>query len=577
MWTFISNALEGLILSLPAITLTIGVVATQGIAMLMGSILDWVISPGFVSYSYTKPCSPPQNIVGDCNPIVGVGLQITQGLVNLILVVVLVYVAISIALRLGAENEAKKIFVRLIIIALLVNFAPLMIGLIVDAANIIMNFFLSSIQGGTAGVLNQNTPIIETIWTQIWNSGAQLKDKIGILAIGAAAIVLNMGVAFAFLLFAGLFIVRYLAIWILVILSPIAFVLWIVPGKPRDFWKMWWDQLINWSIIGIPIAFFLYLALGSFSAISTAFQARLSGPLPPGELSLFGQLMPFAVTNAFLFLGFIVGLATSAMGASAITAFGQNVAKAAPKWAGKKGLSTAKNLPGVERARRGLERVPGINRIPGFRPGTVSKERATQASTASKRLEEIPDTPQGNEDLTRIAMQKPLTSQKQYERAAAVELLAKRKELNLTPKQAEKLLPDAQRYGANIKTIAQARPDIASYLTETDPATGKQAPMSIRGVMDKMTPGDFGKNVQKEALQNYHVAFEATLDENKFKKIAGMQVEHKQAFLNTFRNDQRFSDSYIRAQHLPTAEENRIIDILHKRTSDIANKPQWQV
>lgn len=525
---FIQNALEGLFLSLPAIFLSLFIRLTQGIAWLMGILLDWVISPGFVSYSYTKPCSPPQNIVGDCNPVVGVGLQITKGLVNLILVVILVYVALAIALRLGGEANAKKLFINLIIIALLVNFAPLVVGLIVDATNITMNFFLNSIQGGVGGILNQNGPIIDSIWSGIWNAKNSLNDKLGLLAIGAGAIILNIAVAFAFLLFAGIFFIRYLAIWILVILSPIAFSLFILPGKPKAFWDMWWNQLINWSIIGIPLAFFLYLGVGTFSALSEVFRARLSGPLPPENLSLFSQLIPFGVSVTFLFLGFLVGLTTSAMGASAISNFGQNIARKAPKWAGKKGFELAKSAPGVEAARRRLEQVPGINRIPGFRPGTVEKEKTVQFSAHSKRLKEIPDTARGNKALMTIAQQRAFTPQKKYERAAAIELLAKRKALNLTPDQARDILPDIHKYGADTKAVYQARPDFAPYLREIDPATGREIIKTTKMVMDQMSAADFAKNVQKEALENHAVLTYTLLDQGKIKQIEKMPREIKQ-------------------------------------------------
>ncbi len=376
MIQFLGDAILGAIFLVPAILTALLISLSQAAAFLMGIILDWIISPNFTSYSYTKPCNPPDRIVGDCNPVVGIGLNITQGFVNLLLVVVLVYVAISIALRLGGETNAKKIFVNLIIVALLVNFAPVLIGLIVDATNIVMNFFFSSIQGGAAGILNQGATIFDTVKGAVLASGAGFKDRLGLLAAGAFTVSLNLFIAFIFLIFAGLFVFRYIAIWILVILSPIALVLWVLPGKPRQFWNMWWNNLIQWSIIGIPISFFLYLALASFSAINRSFLGRIeqsSGIFPAADLTFVDRLIPYAVVSAFLGMGFLVSLATSAMGANAIIAGGMASGKFTRDraWGGTKRASRAtwrgtRNAGSQVMGRYAAGRQAGQGRIGAF-------------------------------------------------------------------------------------------------------------------------------------------------------------------------------------------------------------------
>jgi hypothetical protein len=524
------DALYAVLLTIPAFILVIILAVSQAVAFLMGIILNWTINPNLIPYSYTRPCPSPQEIGTGCNPIITVGLQITQGLVNMILVIILVYAAVSIALRLGGENEAKKIFVRLIIVALLVNFAPVLVGLIVDAANIVMNFFLEPLNTrvGIAGILNQSSTYMDILSSAI-SLGTDIRERLGLLAAGVGAIIINFAIAGAFLIYAGIFLFRYLAIWILTILSPLAFVAWIVPYT-KKIWDMWWNNLIQWSIIGIPIAFFLYLALGSFTAINEAFRVRLSGPLPPEEIGVIARLIPYAIVVIFLFLGFIIGLVTSAMGATAVINFTKNTNKKAGQLMG----DVARGIPYVrkteEKLRRGLERIPLVNRIPGLRPGTFERQEITAYGVAMKRLEEIPNTYQGNEALLRIAKSRALTLQGRYEKAAAIELLAKRKSLNLTNDEAENLIPQAQYYGADIKTIYQARPDFTPYLTKTvtkiDPQTGKtkkeQEPMSIEEVVNQTTAKDFWQNVQKEALKNEMVVFQVMLDESKLK------ASHKQ-------------------------------------------------
>jgi len=331
----------------------------------MGAILDFVTGPSFVNISYTRPCPAPYI---DCplnaNPVIGIGLDITQSFVNLALVVVLVFIAVSIVLKLGEEN-AKKALARLIIVALLVNFAPVICGLIVDPANIIMNYFLVGIREGISGILAQVTT---------WGSGfmsilsrlTTLSGQATIIAQSLVQIILNYAIAFAFFLFTALFILRYLAIWILVILSPLAFVFWILPAT-KKYWDMWWSNLIQWSIIGIPAAFFLYLGARVYEVLPSVYTTKLEMPgIEPAITGYLDQVFPFFIVVVFLLIGFIVGLQTSAMGATAAISLAKKGWATTGKWTGRKiwgGIKPwAEEKAHVREAAgaitRGWERVP---------------------------------------------------------------------------------------------------------------------------------------------------------------------------------------------------------------------------
>jgi len=119
------------------------------------------------------------------------------------------------------------------------------------------------------------------------------------------------------------------------------------------------------------MAFFLYLGLSSFSAIQGAFVADLGAPIGETASGALDQMFPFFVTIVFLFLGFLIGLSTSAMGAAAIIRGG----KAAGKVAGLKTLrATGRGLRKAGRefasqystARKGTPGTPGVGRIRAF-------------------------------------------------------------------------------------------------------------------------------------------------------------------------------------------------------------------
>jgi len=313
------------------IALIIGIIVLiSGLfCQISGAILDWIISPGFMSLSYTT------------NEIVAMGLDITKDFVNLFLVIFLVFIALSIALKVG-DYAGKKVFAKLILIALLVNFAPVFVGLIVDAANIVMNFFLEGIGESVSEIGTGVTSFGQGVIKILFSFSGNLSERAGLLMQAVTQIVVNLAMGLAFFLFAAIFLIRYVVIWVLTILSPLAFVFWILPAT-KKFWDMWWQQLIQWSIVGIPIAFFLYLAMNSFSVLQQTFVGQLNMPgIEATTVGWLDQVFPFFVIIVFLFLGFTVGLQTGAMGASAAIGLAKGAGLTGGKWLGKKTWRGAK-------------------------------------------------------------------------------------------------------------------------------------------------------------------------------------------------------------------------------------------
>lgn len=307
----LKNAILFVPYALVALILVFFITLTRAFLWLASFFLDVATDPSFVALSYTNPAQ---------NPIIKMGLNITQSFVNLLLVVVLVYTALSLALRLN-ETQATKMLIRLIVVALLVNFAPVFCGLVVDAANITMNYFLKAIEGGVGGIATQLGSFIDRVITTIWQSKVDLSERLGVLMMAITQMMINVALGTVFLLFACLFLVRYIVIWILVILAPIAFVAWIFPsGKIKGLWDMWFKNFVGWSIIGIPSAFFLYLSIGSFSLINAAFkQERMEMPgVDTDTIIHINEVFPYFVIIAFLYLGFGIGLQVSAMGSESL-------------------------------------------------------------------------------------------------------------------------------------------------------------------------------------------------------------------------------------------------------------------
>lgn len=347
-YDFVISAVTFIPMVAISIILLVGVLLTGLLAAFSGEVLTWVTGPNFiatstaaVTWSYTR------------NPIVDIGLNITQPFVNMILVLVLVFIALATILRF--ENyEVKKLLPTFVLVALLVNFSPVICGLIVDASNILMNFFLSEITGGKR-LISLLDSVGDTVVGMVGNWATFRADQnIPLLLMMAVTIVVNLGLFLILLLFAFIFMARYLAIWILVILSPLAFACYILPATRGVFTK-WWSQFIQWSVIGITMGFFLYLA-DQFATLNPTVAVSAAG--------LGGAVLPALVPLVFLWLGFTFGLATGAIGGQQVMKFTRGTGK----WLGSKGWTGAKSWAeekgrtreAAGKAVQTLERVPGV-------------------------------------------------------------------------------------------------------------------------------------------------------------------------------------------------------------------------
>ncbi len=281
------------------------------------AILKWILSPDFIgNVGYTNPAT---------NPMIGLGLQITQGFVNMVLILVLVFIAMATILNL-AGYQTKKLLVTFVIVALLVNFAPVICGLIVDASNIVMNFFIQGMSPGE-NFFSRTESTFNDLKKEVWGNFKDREKLVNAVMKMATLGTVYIISALVYMIFAALFLARYIVIWILVILSPIAFASYVLPTT-RSFWDFWIKQFLQWSIVGITCGFFLYLA-EKFAETGINYLSN------PGS-TLGAAMMIHAVPIVFLGIGLVFGLQTSAIGASSIINMGKGLGKRGARAAGKK-------------------------------------------------------------------------------------------------------------------------------------------------------------------------------------------------------------------------------------------------
>ena len=222
------------------------------------------------------------------NLLVASGWQFTLGLTNLFFI--LAFVVIALAHILGLDTfEMKKSLPKLIIIALLVNFSLVFIGIFVDIVNIFQTAILdalgenlvtlaiqplvASAKSVAAWFILIPTTYLITALIPFGNVVAAvavgstiLTDIIsgGVLLKGLFLIVINFLVGTIFLFYFVFFLMRIAMIWILAIFAPLAFFSYILP-QTQGVWKEWLKTLSEWLTLGIVIIFLTGLGLKLFA------------------------------------------------------------------------------------------------------------------------------------------------------------------------------------------------------------------------------------------------------------------------------------------------------------------------
>jgi len=198
------------------------------------------------------------------------GIELAWGtfrdLANIFFIFILLYISIATILQLE-QYSAKQLLVKVILIALLMNFSLFVTKVVIDTSNILATQFYSSIApGGSSGDNGLSNEFVKGLkLTTIYTAGSDVssggKATSGSLELGDSltlilfASIFILITAFVFFAAAIMFTIRTAVLAFLMVLSPLAFASMVLPGT-RGMAKKWWGELLNQSFFA-PI----YLAL----------------------------------------------------------------------------------------------------------------------------------------------------------------------------------------------------------------------------------------------------------------------------------------------------------------------------
>ena len=249
---------------------------------------------------------------------------------NMGFIFVLLYAAIMTIIGQGEDNQ--KLIVRIVIVAILINFSLFFTKFVIDVSNILAMMFYDAIAPGSLSA-NATTGLSNSLMAPLKLQSILNVGNIGLqgerlLIIGVMGTIVSLIVAFVLFAISILFLIRFVVLIFVVILSPIAFISFVLPNmdKYREQWK---DALLGQAFFA-PIYFMLTWVvikvsrglLTSDGTMAEALQGAVSstGQVGPPSSSSIGVLVNFIIMIALLIFSLV----------------------AAKEWAGKAGGQVSK-------------------------------------------------------------------------------------------------------------------------------------------------------------------------------------------------------------------------------------------
>jgi len=202
---------------------------------------------------------------------VEVGWVMVRDIANMFFVVILLVIAFGTIL--GIEQyEWKKLLIKFMLAAILVNFSRVICGLIIDASQVVMLTFINGV-AATAGGNLINMFNWNDIQSLSENTSGIEPNNVFMAAVGGLIFAaMGMAVIAVYLI---ILLARLVVLWVLIVLSPLAFVLSVIP-QTQKYAQQWWLKFGGQVIIGPVLAFFLWLSFVTLTSNSEGIHAHVA-------------------------------------------------------------------------------------------------------------------------------------------------------------------------------------------------------------------------------------------------------------------------------------------------------------
>ncbi|MDP6571778.1 MAG: hypothetical protein QF747_03005, partial [Patescibacteria group bacterium] len=264
-------------------------------------------------------------------PAVDRGWILVRDVANMAFLII--FIAIAFATILGVEKyEWKRLLPKLLIMAVAINFSKTICGIIIDAAQVVMITFVNGFKDVAAGNLIRGFGLNDMLAIRDLGADENVTDT-AVAAASILAVILLVIAAVTVGVIVLMFLVRIMFLWILIILSPLAFIMAATPGAENQFQK-WFQQLIKYAFVGPIMAFFLWLSFSIMAGVAPgsnlaqdskifrgASKTGITEPAGNTSAAISGisrsdQLLSYAIAIALLLLSLSVANSLGVAGGS---------------------------------------------------------------------------------------------------------------------------------------------------------------------------------------------------------------------------------------------------------------------
>ncbi len=313
----------------------------QGIALSLVQFLLWLFSllisafafllQSAIDFSQNKAVLAPEVI----HQVWG----IFRDLVNMFFILVLIIMAFGTIFDVH-NYTFKDMFVKFLIAALLINFSFTIMEYILSIANGLTGVFITQI-GDNIGVrFSQSLMLGKISGNGIVNVYVNQMPVLITLLMFLIFAIITSGALLAASLFV---IIRIGVIWLLIILSPVAWFGYTLPALKAQTWDKWWSTFISWAFFLPTYLFFIMIAsiivgakgkIGSDIDISAVAKGS-GGDIAELIFTTIGvvDLLYFSIAILFLIGGIKAAFSVgnfAANGAGAVMKFAQGRVKSIP-------------------------------------------------------------------------------------------------------------------------------------------------------------------------------------------------------------------------------------------------------
>lgn len=236
-----------------------------------------------------------------------------RDLSNMFFILVLLVIGFATILRISNYGY-QQLLRRTIIIAILINFSKTIVGFIIDIAQVIMLTFIAAVDEIMTGGLVVAIGLHDLFTLNPSNiSNQPTWDFIISLVMGAALVAILLVVIGIIVM---MLLMRIVALWVAIILSPLAFFANIFPAT-QSFYNQWLKQLGTNLVTGPMLAFFLWLTfaiVGNGEAYRSFMENKVGNA--PTEFLGTSNMVNYIVSIAMLLMGIKVAAKSGAAGAN---------------------------------------------------------------------------------------------------------------------------------------------------------------------------------------------------------------------------------------------------------------------